>query len=157
MLARRGRRIAEGKRPISGKHRRMSKQVLLNQAVLEFRGTSGLPRGITQALERKLGRADWTELLKPLPQGIPATIRIVDVSGPERTGRKPAKAERSRRKGTFCVGITRIGYGSKTFEISDVTAEGAARIALEQAGNHDFTEMNSEYEVLSVREKSYPV
>lgn len=132
----------------------MSKQVLLNQAVLEFRGSNDLPSGITQALERKLGRAEWTELLKPLLQGIPAKIRIVDVSGPERTGKEPAKAGRSRKKGTFCVGITRIGYGSKTFEISEVTAEKAARIALEQAGNHDFTEMNSEYEVLSVREKS---
>ncbi len=132
----------------------MSKQVLLNQAVLEFRGASNLPCGITQALERKLGRADWTELLKPLLEGIPAKIRIVDVSGPERTGREPAKAGRSRKKGTFCVGITRIGYGTKTFEFSGVTAEEAARIALEQAGNHEFTEMNSEYEVLSVREKS---
>lgn len=58
------------------------------------------------------------------------------------------------RSGTWQLGITRIGYGSKAFEVSDVTAEEAARIALEQAGNHDFTEMNSEYEVLSVREKS---
>ena len=132
----------------------MSKQVLLNQAVLEFHGSSGLPGGITHALEKKLGQANWTELLKPVLHGIPAKIRIVDVSGPERTGRGPAKAARSRNKGTFCVGITRIGYSTKTFEISDVTAEEAARIALERAGNHDFTEMNSEYEVLSVCEKS---
>ena len=132
----------------------MSKQVLLNQAVLEFHGSSRLPSGITQALEKKLGQANWTELLKPVLQGIPAKIRIVDVSGPERTGRGPAKAARSRKKGTFCVGITRIGYGSKTFEISDVTPTEAARIALERAGNHDFTETNSEYEVLSFCEKS---
>ena len=131
----------------------MSKQVLLNQAVLEFHGSSRLPSGITQTLEKKLGQANWTELLKPVLQGIPAKIRIVDVSGPERTGMEPAKAGRSRKKGTFCVGITRIGYGSKTFEISDVTPTEAARIALERAGNHDFTEMNSEYEVLSVCEK----
>ncbi len=32
------------------------------------------------------------------------------------------------------MGITRIGYGSKAFEISDVTAEEAERIALVQAG-----------------------
>jgi hypothetical protein len=32
------------------------------------------------------------------------------------------------------VGITRIGHGSKAFEISDVTAEEAVRIALAQAG-----------------------
>jgi hypothetical protein len=52
------------------------------------------------------------------------------------------------------VEITRIGYGSKTFEISDVTAEEAQRIALELAGNHEFTEKNSEYEVQSISEKA---
>jgi hypothetical protein len=52
------------------------------------------------------------------------------------------------------VEITRIGYGSKTFEISDVTAEEAQRIALDQAGNHEFTERNSEYEVQSFCEKA---
>jgi hypothetical protein len=130
----------------------MSKQVLLNQAVLEFHGPGSLPRGITRALEKKLGRADWTELLQPVLQGIPATIRVEDASGPGRTRNKPTKARRSRKKSNFCVEITRIGYGSKTFEISDVTAEHAERIALEQAGNHEFTEKNSEYEVQSVSE-----
>ena len=137
---------------IHGKHKRMSKQVLLNQAVLEFHGPGSLPRSITRALEKKLGRADWTELLQPVLQGIPATIRVEDASGPGRTRNKPAKARRSRKKSNFCVEITRIGYGSKTFEISDVTAEDAERIALEQAGNHEFTEKNSEYEVQSVSE-----
>ena len=132
----------------------MIKQVLLNQAVLEFHGSSRLPGGITQALEKKLGQVNWTELLKPVLKGIPAKIRIVDVSGPGRTAQKPVRTRSNRKRGKFCVGITRIGYGTKTFEISDVTAEEAARIALEQAGNHDFTETNSEYEVLSVREKS---
>ena len=137
---------------IHGKHKRMSKQVLLNQAVLEFHGPGSLPRGITRALEKKLGRADWTELLQPVLQGIPATIRVEDASGPGRTRNKPTKARRSRKKSNFCVEIARIGYGSKTFEISDVTAEEAERIALEQAGNHEFTEKNSEYEVQSVSE-----
>ena len=137
---------------IHGKHKRMSKQVLLNQAVLEFHGPGSLPRGITRALEKKLGRADWTELFQPVLQGIPATIRVEDASGPGRTRNKPTKARRSRKKSNFCVEITRIGYGSKTFEISDVTAEDAERIALEQAGNHEFTEKNSEYEVQSVSE-----
>ena len=137
---------------IHGKYKRMSKQVLLNQAVLEFHGPGSLPRGITRALEKKLGRADWTELLQPVLQGIPATIRVEDASGPGRTRNKPTKARRSRKKSNFCVEITRIGYGSKTFEISDVTAEEAERIALEQAGNHEFTEKNSEYEVQSVSE-----
>jgi hypothetical protein len=45
-------------------------------------------------------------------------------------------------------------YGSKTFEISDVTAEEAQRIALDQAGNHEFTEKNSEYEVQSFCKKA---
>jgi len=146
--------LPRGTNQFRGKHRRMSKQVLLNQAVLEFHGSSRLPGGITQALEKKLGQVNWTELLKPLLQGIPAKIRIVDVSGPGRTAQKPVRTRSNRKRGKFCVGITRIGYGTKTFEISDVTAEEAARIALEQAGNHDFTETNSEYEVLSVREKS---
>ena len=137
---------------IHGKHKRMSKQVLLNQAVLEFHGPRSLPRGITRALEKKLGRADWTELLQPILQGIPATIRVEDASGPGRARNKPTKARRSRKKSNFCVEIARIGYGSKTFEISDVTAEEAERIALEQAGNHEFTEKNSEYEVQSVSE-----
>jgi hypothetical protein len=139
---------------IHGKHKRMSKQVLLNQAVLEFHGPRSLPRGLTRALEKKLGRADWTELLQPLLQGIPAKIRVVDTSGPGRTRNQPAKASRSWKKGNFCVEITRIGYGSRTFKISDVTAEEAERIALERAGNHEFTEKNSDYEVLSVHEKS---
>jgi hypothetical protein len=105
-------------------------------------------------LEKKLGRADWTELLQPVLQGIPATIRVEHASGPGRTRNKPTKARRSRKKSDFCVEITRIGYGSKTFEISDATAEEAERIALERAGNHEFTERSSEYEVLAVREKS---
>jgi hypothetical protein len=127
----------------------MSKQVLLNQAVLEFHGPGSLPCGITQALAKRLGQADWAELLKPVLQGMPAKIRVVDVSGPGRTDKRPARTGRSRKKGNFCVEITRIGYGSKTFEISDVTAEEAQRIALDQAGNHEFTESNSEYEVQS--------
>ena len=137
---------------IHGKHKHMSKQVLLNQAVLEFHGPGSLPRGITRALEKKLGRADWTELLQPVLQGLPANIRVVDASGPRRIRNQPAKASRSRKKGNFCVEITRIGYGSRIFEISDVTAEDAERLALERAGNHEFTEKNSEYEVQSVSE-----
>ena len=132
----------------------MRKQVILNQAVLEFDGTGSLPCGITQALEKKLSQADWAELLKPVLQGVPAKIRVVDASGPGRTGEKSTKARRSRKKGNFSVEITRIGYGSKTFEISDVTAEEAQRIALDRAGNHEFTERNSEYEVQSFCEKA---
>ena len=139
---------------IHGKHKRMSKQVLLNQAVLEFHGPGSLPRGITRALEKKLSRADWTELLQPVLQGLPANIRVVDASGPGRTRNQPAKTSRSPKKGNFCVEITRIGYGSKTFEISDVTAEEAERIALAQAGNREFTEKNAEYEVQSVCENA---
>jgi len=146
--------VPSGTGQFYGKHRRMSKQVLLNQAVLEFHGASSLPCGITQALEKKLGQVDWTELLKPVLRGVPASIRVVDVSGPGRTDKRPARTGRSRKKGTFRVGITRIGYSSKTFEISDVTAERAERIALDQASNHEFTEKHSEYEVESVCEKA---
>ncbi|ODU24413.1 MAG: hypothetical protein ABS95_01895 [Verrucomicrobia bacterium SCN 57-15] len=129
----------------------MSKQILLNQAALEFRGEFGLPDNITGELEKRLQRTDWNELLKPILRGIPAKIYVVDTTGPERTAGKKPKPRKSRRKGTFCVEITRIGFASHTFEIPDVTAEAAERIALGQAGGHEFSEKHSEYEVQSVR------
>ena len=133
----------------------MSKQVLLDQTVLEFRGASSSPDGITQALEEKLGQVDWTELLKPVLQRIPAKIRVVDASGRRRSAKKPAKTtRRSRKRGKFSVVITRIGYSTKAFEISGVTSEEAERIALEQASNHEFTEKTSEYEVQSVSQRA---
>ena len=131
----------------------MSKQVLLNQAVLEFRGEFGLPDNITSELEKMLQRANWNELLKPVLRGIPAKIDVVDTTGPERTGRKKSKPRKTRQKGTFCVEITRIGFGSHTFEIPNVTAKEAQQMALEQAGNHEFSEKHSEYEVQSVYRK----
>ena len=131
----------------------MSKQVLLNQAVLEFRGEFGLPDNITSDLEKRLQLADWNELLKPVLRGIPAKIDVVDTTGPERTARKQSKPRTSRRKSTFCVEVTRIGLGSHTFEIPNVTANEAQQMALEQAGNHEFSEKHSEYEVQSVYRK----
>ena len=131
----------------------MSKQVLLNQAALEFRGEFGLPDNITGELEKRLQRADWNELLKPVLRGIPAKIHVVDTTGPERTAGKKSKPRKSRRKGTFCVEVTRIGFGSHTFEIPNVTAKEAQQMALEQAGNHEFSEKHSEYEVQSVYRK----
>ena len=131
----------------------MSKKVILNQAALEFHGDWGLPDKITTVLEQRLRQADWNELLKPVLRSIPARIHVVDTTGPERTGRKKAKPTKGRRKGTFCVEVTRIGFGSHTFEIPNVTAEEAQRIALEQAGNHEFSEKHSEYEVQSVYRK----
>jgi len=131
----------------------MSKKVILNQAALEFHGDWGLPGKITTVLEQRLRQADWNELLKPVLRGIPARIHVVDTTGPERTGRKKAKPRKGRGKGTFCVEVTRIGFGSHTFEIQNVTAEEAQQIALEQAGNHEFSEKHSEYEVQSVYRK----
>jgi hypothetical protein len=131
----------------------MSKQVILNQAALEFRGEFGLPDKITSELEERLRQADWSELLKPVLRGIPARIHVVDTTGPDRTGKKKSKPRKSRGKGMFCVEITRIGFGSHTFEIPNVTAEEAERIALSQAGNHEFSEKHSEYEVQSVYPK----
>lgn len=131
----------------------MSKQVLLNQAALEFRGEFGLPDNITSAIEKRLQRADWNELLKPVLRGIPAKIDVVDTTGPKRTLRKKSKPQRSGRKGTFCVEITRVGYGTHTFEIPSVTAKEAQQMALEQAGNHEFSEKHSEHEVQSVYRK----
>ena len=132
----------------------MSEQVVLNQAVLEFHGSSGLPTRITRALEKKLHQADWTELLKPVLQDIPANIRVVDASGPAPIGGKSSKARTDRKNGKFSVEITRIGYCTKAFEISDATVEDAERIALEQACNHEFTETHSEYEVQSICKKA---
>jgi hypothetical protein len=131
----------------------MSKQVILNQAALEFRGEFGLPDNITSELEKMLQRANWNELLKPVLRGIPAKIDVVDTTGPERTARKQSKPRTSRRKGTFCVEINRIGVGSHTFEIPNVTAKEAQQMALEHAGNHEFSEKHSEYEVQSVYRK----
>lgn len=128
----------------------MSKQVLLNQAALEFHGELGLPDNITGELEKRLQRADWNELLKPILRSLPAKIHVVDTTGPERAAGRKSKLRKSRQKGTFCVEITRIGYGSHTFEIQNVTAEEAERIALRQAGNHEFSEKHSDYEVQSV-------
>lgn len=132
----------------------MSKQVLLNQAALEFRGEFGLPDNITGELEKRLQRADWNELLKPILRGLPAKIHVVDTTGPERTAAKKSKPRKSRRKGTFRVEITRTGFGSHTFEIPNATAEEAERIALNQAADHEFSEKHSEYEVQSVYRKS---
>lgn len=131
----------------------MSKQVLLNQAAIEFRGEFGLPDNITGELEKRLQRADWNELLKPILRGIPAKIHVVDTTGPERTARKQSKPRTSLRKGTFCVEVTRIGYSTHTFAIPNVSAKEAQRIALEQAGDHEFSEKHSEYEVQSIYRK----
>lgn len=128
----------------------MSKQVLLNQAALELRGEFGLPDNITGELEKRLQRADWNELLKPILRGLPAKIHVVDTTGPERTAGRKSKPRKSRRKGTFCVEITRIGFGSHTFEIPNVTADEAERIALDQAASHEFSEKHFEYEIQSV-------
>jgi hypothetical protein len=131
----------------------MRKQVLLNQAALEFRGEFGLPDNITGELEKRLQRADWNELLEPILRGIPAKIHVVDTTGPERTAAKESKPRKSRQRGTFCVEITRIGFGSHTFEIPNVTADQAQGIALSKAGDHEFSEKHSEYEVQSVYRK----
>ncbi len=131
----------------------MGKQVLLNQAALEFRGEFGLPDNITGELEKRLQRADWNELLKPILRGIPVKIHVTDTTGPERTAGRKSKPRKSRRKGTFCVEIARIGFGSHTFEISNATAAEAEQIALDQAGNCEFSEKHSEYETQSVYRK----
>ncbi len=131
----------------------MRKQVLLNQAALEFRGEFGLPDNITGELEKRLQHADWNELLKPILRGLPAKIHVVDTTGPERTAGRKSKPRKSRRKGTFCVEITRIGFGSHTFELPNVSAEEAERMALDQAANHEFSEKHSEYEIQAVYSK----
>lgn len=52
----------------------------------------------------------------------------------------------------FKVEITRIGYGCKTVEIEAKDEDEAHKLALEQAGNHLYTEKTSEYEVTDIEE-----
>lgn len=131
----------------------MRKQVVLDQLVLEFRGKAGLLDQIADQFEARLRRTDWNELLKPVLRGLPTKIRVIDVSGRPRTAKRKAIARKGQTKGTFCVEITRIGYGSRRFEISHTTEEEAQRSALRQAVNHEFSEKHSEYEIESVSRK----
>ena len=45
----------------------------------------------------------------------------------------------------YRVHVCRIGYGHATIEVTASTAKKAEGLALEEAGNHDFTEKSSEY------------
>jgi hypothetical protein len=127
----------------------MSKQVTINQATLEFRGAFGLANNLTAKLERRLQRANWKELLKPVLRGMGADISVVDSSGPKRGnatgGRKTRKAR--QMKGNFCVEIARVSTGTHVFRFSNTTETGAIKSALAQAGDHEFSEQNADYEV----------
>lgn len=46
---------------------------------------------------------------------------------------------------TFNVAVTRIGYATKNFEVEADTQEEANEKALEEAGNHEFSEKESDY------------
>lgn len=50
-----------------------------------------------------------------------------------------------KKKKTFLVPVTRIGYGYKTFEVEANSQKQADEIALEQAGDHDFSEKDADY------------
>jgi len=52
----------------------------------------------------------------------------------------------------YDVKLTRIGYGATTFKITAKTLDEAKSLALEEAGEHDYNEYNSDYEVASVTE-----
>lgn len=46
---------------------------------------------------------------------------------------------------TFSVAVTRIGYSTKDFEVEAETQEEANEKALEEAGNYEFSEKESDY------------
>ena len=47
----------------------------------------------------------------------------------------------------FRIEVTRIGYASRVIEVEATTQDDAERIALETAGNHEFTEHYAEYQL----------
>lgn len=47
----------------------------------------------------------------------------------------------------FKVNVIRIGYASKEIEVEAETAESAKEKALDEAGNHLYSEHTSDYEV----------
>jgi hypothetical protein len=55
---------------------------------------------------------------------------------------------------TFVVGVTRIGYGYRDFEIEAETSEEAREKALDIAGNFEFNEKTSDYEISGVIPKT---
>jgi len=72
-----------------------------------------------------------------------------------RPGKRPTKEVKrdSVRVRVRFSPVTRIGYSTHTFAIPNVSAKEAQRIALEQAGDHEFSEKHSEYEVQSIYRK----
>lgn len=53
--------------------------------------------------------------------------------------------EDDRPKKKFSVAVCRTGYGHANIEVEAFTAEEAEELALEEAGDHSFSENNSEY------------
>ena len=47
----------------------------------------------------------------------------------------------------FKIQVTRIGYATRSIEVEAADEQEAQRIALETAGNHQFTEHDAEYEL----------
>ena len=90
----------------------MSKQVILNQASLVFFGAFGLPDKITSDLEERLRQVDWNELLKPVLHGIPATIHVVDTTGPERASSKKSERRKGKKRGMFGGRLTVLAAGN---------------------------------------------
>lgn len=59
-----------------------------------------------------------------------------------------------KKKKTFLVPVTRIGYGTKTFEVEARSQKEADAIALEQAGNYEFSEKDADYELANSSDKN---
>jgi hypothetical protein len=50
----------------------------------------------------------------------------------------------------FAVEVCRIAYGVRTIEVEAADVESATQIAKDKAGNYEFSEKNSEYEIQEV-------
>jgi len=57
-----------------------------------------------------------------------------------------------RKVKTFKVCVCRIGYGFKEFEVQAPSAIAAQQKALDEAGNHLYSEHDAKYEVNHVEE-----
>lgn len=50
-------------------------------------------------------------------------------------------------KQKFIIPVIRSGFGSRNIEVEAISQEQAERLALEEAGDHEFSEHTSEYDI----------
>jgi len=82
---------------------------------------------------------------KPNPKTLVEPI-TTDISYPDEPAAPALK--------TYLVEVLRTGYSCRTLEIQAENEEQAASLAEDEAGNYEYSEHTSEYEIESVREKA---